>query len=90
MPEGVRITAPIDAVITLRTRRSGDHFYWHRHQRKLTDWMIDHKIERELRDQLPVIAVGKAIKAVLLPSGWVIADPIDDEVDWYLFMSSLR
>lgn len=84
LPDALTITAPIDAVITLRTRQTGDRLLWRGYGRKLTDWMIDHKIARDQRDQLPLIAVGQVVKALYLPSGWIAADPVEGEVRWYL------
>lgn len=51
---------PEDTVV--RTRRSGDIFApFGSGEKKLKDYMIDEKIPRELRDSLPLVAVGNRI-----------------------------
>jgi tRNA(Ile)-lysidine synthase len=74
---GTPIYIPRGARVVLRGRRRGDVFYapgLRGHRVKLADWMIDRKLPREVRDDLPLLVVNDVIAAVLLPAP-VVAYP---------------
>lgn len=69
--------APLNARITLRTRRAGERFApagMNGHSRKLKDWMIDRKIPRDVRDLLPVLSVNDEVAAILIQNRWHISE----------------
>lgn len=66
------------ASITMRTRHPGDVFRpkgLRGRSRKLSDWMIDRKIPRALRDQIPLICVNNEIAAFYIQEEWIVAYP---------------
>lgn len=68
---------PTDVNMQLRTRRAGDRFRpkgMHGQSRKLKDWMIDRKIAREIRDQIPLICADGEIVAICCNGTWHLAD----------------
>lgn len=62
------------APLTVRTRKPGDRFFPQGAPggKKLKDFMIDQKIPRQIRDQLPLVVAGKE---VIWPAGIRIAEP---------------
>ena len=77
VPAGVGLRLPKTVMLTLRTRRSGDRFKpkgMGGHSRKLKDWMIDRKIPRDIRDQIPLVCGDGAIIAICLDEAWHLAD----------------
>ena len=61
--------------VVLRTRRDGDRFApqgMGGHTQKLKAWMIDHKIPRAIRNELPILTVDGEIAAFLAGDRWVI------------------
>jgi tRNA(Ile)-lysidine synthase len=67
---GVPIYMPAEARVVLRGRRRSDVFYapgLRGHRVKLADWMVDRKLPREVRDDIPLLVVNDVIAAVLLP-----------------------
>lgn len=87
-----QINIPTDALVTLRARRSGDRFAppgLGGHTTKLTEWMVDRKIPRVLRDQIPLLLVNGVIAAILWGERWVIAHPFipsQDRSTVYLYV----
>jgi tRNA(Ile)-lysidine synthase len=68
---------PASLELRLRTRRQGDRFKpkgMGGHSRKLKDWMIDRKIPREIRDQIPLVCADGEIIAICLGDDWHLAD----------------
>ena len=75
--DGVTLSLPEDVNMQLRTRRAGDRFRpkgMHGQSRKLKDWMIDRKIPRDLRDQIPLICADGEIVAIGCQGAWHLAD----------------
>ena len=76
--EGVVFFAlPRDLSIALRTRRDGERFHplgMKGHSQKLKEWMINRKIPRQIRDQIPVISANDQIVALCIGDSWLIAD----------------
>ncbi len=76
------LQVPAHAELRLRTRRRGDGFKPQGlggRSRKLKDWMIDRKIPRLLRDQIPLLCADEAIVAICLADTWQLAE-IDSPV----------
>ena len=72
-----KLALPADAKPRLRTRRRGDRFRpkgMGGHSRKIKDWMIDRKVPRALRDQIPLICADGEIIAICLGDVWHLAD----------------
>ncbi|MCY3834171.1 MAG: tRNA lysidine(34) synthetase TilS [Chloroflexi bacterium] len=62
--------------LRLRTRRPGDRFKPNGmggRSRKLKDWMIDRKIPRAIRDQIPLLCADGEIIAICLGDFWRLA-----------------
>ncbi len=67
-----------DCEVLLRTRRHGDRFNpkgMGGRSRKLKDWMIDRKIPRYIRDQIPILCVNGVVVAICLGETWHRAEP---------------
>lgn len=66
--DGLRLTIPDGARVSLRTRRPGDRFAPRglngRHQ-TMKKWMIDHQVPQRLRAHVPLLIVDERIAAVL-------------------------
>lgn len=80
MPENadwlLPLRVPTDAHITLRTRRPGDRFAPSNlkgQTQKLKKYMIDLKIPKYLRDNVPLMIINANIVAVLLDRQWIVA-----------------
>lgn len=70
------IRIPADAKITLRTRRPGDRFAppnLKGQHKKLKKVMIDLKIPKYLRDNVPLMIINANIVAMLLNRQWIVA-----------------
>lgn len=68
---------PARSELRLRTRRRGESFRpkgMGGHSRKLQKWMIDRKIPRRLRDQIPLITADDAVVAICLADTWQLAE----------------
>lgn len=73
----VSIPLPRDAPLVLRTRRAGERFQptgMNGHSKKVKEWMIDRKIPRQLRDQIPLISTNDQIIAICIDKTWHLAD----------------
>jgi tRNA(Ile)-lysidine synthase len=68
-PDSLRfpIALPPDAVVTVRGRRRGERFYplGMDGSTSVSDWMIDRKIPRQLRDRVPILTIGDQIACIL-------------------------
>lgn len=74
---GAALRLPAGCELRLRTRRPGDRFKpkgMGGRSRKLKDWMIDRKIPRHIRDQIPLLCADDAIVAICLGPIWHLAD----------------
>ena len=73
----VCLQLPAQAELRLRTRRKGETFKpkgMGGHSRKLNKWMIDRKIPRMLRDQIPLLCADDAVVAICLADTWQLAE----------------
>ncbi len=71
------VDLPAGAELRLRTRRPGDRFHpkgMRGRSRKLKDWLIDRKVPRQLRDQIPLLCADGEIVAICLAETWHLAD----------------
>lgn len=74
--ESARLAISDRASVRLRARRSGDFFApfgLAGHTQKLTEWMIDHKIPRDLRARIPLLVINGEIAAVWW-HGWIVGE----------------
>lgn len=74
---GLRLVIPQGASVLLRGRRNGDRFSplgLKGHVQKLSKWLIDHQVPRELRDQLPLIVVDGELAALFVWTEWVVSE----------------
>ena len=74
---GIRLWLPADAALCLRTRRPGERFRprgMGGKSRKVKDWMIDRKIPRAIRRQIPLVCANGEIIAIGLGDAWHLAD----------------
>ena len=74
---GIRLWLPADAALCLRTRRPGERFRprgMGGKSRKIKDWMIDRKIPRAIRRQIPLVSANGEIIAIGLGPVWHLAD----------------
>ena len=58
-----------EAQVCLRRRQAGDYIRLRQGRKKLQDFFVDQKVPRELRDQVPLAAVGSEILWVISCSG---------------------
>ena len=80
--KGTAIALPAGCELRLRTRRAGDRFKpkgMAGRSRKLKDWMIDRKIPRHIRDQIPLLCANGAIVAIGLGAAWHVAELSDQQ-----------
>jgi tRNA(Ile)-lysidine synthase len=71
-----RLDIPEGAQIILRTRRQGERFAplgLNGHTQKLGEWMVDHKVPRAIRDNIPLIVVNGEVAAILYGEQWTIS-----------------
>ena len=79
----LRLSLPPGAILTLGTRRRGDRFAppgLRGHSQSLKKWMINQKLPRTLRMQIPLLRVDGAIAAIFagaaaVPSAHFVAIP---------------
>jgi tRNA(Ile)-lysidine synthase len=72
-----KLVLPTGGSIVLRARRAGDRFAplgLNGHTKKLTDWMIDHKVPQALRDRIPLLVIEGRIAAIVWGDQWPIAE----------------
>ena len=72
------VQLPASAELRLRTRQRGDRFCpkgMGGRSRKLKDWLIDRKVPRQLRDQIPLLCADGAIVAICMGETWHLAHP---------------
>ncbi|NWF68219.1 MAG: tRNA lysidine(34) synthetase TilS [Chloroflexi bacterium] len=72
-----RLALPAGARVLLRTRRRGERFAplgLGGHTQKLSEWLIDHKVPRALRDSIPLLVVNGQVAAILYGAQWPIAE----------------
>ncbi|MDE2857231.1 MAG: tRNA lysidine(34) synthetase TilS [Chloroflexota bacterium] len=71
------VHVPVDAELHLRTRRAGERFRpkgMAGRSRKIKDWMIDRKIPRQIRDQIPLVSLNGEVIAICVGDAWRLAD----------------
>jgi tRNA(Ile)-lysidine synthetase-like protein len=76
----IHLTIPVNADLTLRTRRPGDRLKprgMKGKSRKLKDWMIDRKIPQALRDSIPLLFVNGELAAVLFHPEFYVTETFD-------------
>lgn len=72
------LAIPEHVTLALRTRRDGDRIAplgLDGHTQKLSRFLINHKVSRPLRDQIPLLCVNNQIAAFRLDTKWVIGEP---------------
>jgi tRNA(Ile)-lysidine synthetase-like protein len=75
--DSARLAIPEDSTASLRTRQAGDRFAplgLNGHTQKLKEWMIDHKIPKAIRDQIPLLIINDQIAAILVNNQWIIGE----------------
>ena len=73
---GAALVLPAGSELRLRTRRAGDRFKpkgMGGRSRKLKDWLIDRKIPRHIRDQIPLLCADGDIVAICIGATWHLA-----------------
>ena len=71
------IRVPVGAEARLRTRRAGERFRpkgMAGRSRKIKDWMIDRKIPRQIRDQIPLVSLDGDVIAICVGDTWHLAE----------------
>ena len=71
------IRVPVGAEAHLRTRREGERFRpkgMAGRSRKIKDWMIDRKIPRQIRDQIPLVSLDGDVIAICVGDTWHLAE----------------
>ena len=69
----LQITHNLPEGLVLRQRRPGDRFHpagMQGRSQKVSDWMINLKVPRELRDRVPLLADSRRIYAILWNNRW--------------------
>ena len=92
---GTGIWLPSDVALCLRTRRAGERFRpkgMGGRSRKIKDWMIDRKIPRQIRHQIPMVSANEEVIAICLGDTWHLADlssfKINEECGIHLLLDS--
>ncbi|MCY4539741.1 MAG: tRNA lysidine(34) synthetase TilS, partial [Chloroflexi bacterium] len=70
------VHVPVGAEVYLRTRRQGERFRpkgMAGRSRKIKDWMIDRKIPRQIRDQIPLVSLDGDVIAICVGDVWHLA-----------------
>ena len=70
------VHVPVGAEVYLRTRRQGERFRpkgMAGRSRKIKDWMIDRKIPRQIRDQIPLVSLDGDVIAICVGDAWHLA-----------------
>jgi tRNA(Ile)-lysidine synthetase-like protein len=65
--ESYRLVIPNNSAVRVRGRRAGDRFAplgMGGHTRKLSEWMVDRKVPKVLRDHVPLLVVDGTIAAI--------------------------
>ena len=73
---GVQLELRHGCELRLRTRRPGDRFIpkgMGGHSRKLKAWLIDRKVPRDTRSQIPLLTADGDIIAICLGASWFLA-----------------
>lgn len=73
----LHIALPQDLSLGLRTRQKGERFRpqgMRGQSKKVKKWMIDCKIPRQLRDQIPLLTADDQIIAICVGNTWHLAD----------------
>lgn len=74
---GARITLPVDSRLLMRNRQTGDRFaplgMDGKHQ-TIKKWMINRKIPRHLRDQIPLLVVNNEVAVVMTGDTWAVSE----------------
>ncbi|MBE2269096.1 MAG: tRNA lysidine(34) synthetase TilS [Anaerolinea sp.] len=79
-----RLAIPPLAAVRLRPRKRGDRFTplgLGGHTQKLSEWMVDHKVPRALRDTLPLLTVDGEIAAIVWGEQWTISERFAVKLD---------
>lgn len=74
---GSRLCLPAGTALELRTRRPGDRFKpkgMGGKSRKIKNWMIDRKIPRAVRGQIPLLCADGEIIAICVGTVWHLAE----------------
>jgi tRNA(Ile)-lysidine synthetase-like protein len=72
-----RLHVPTGSHVVLRTCRKGDRFAplgMKGHSQKINQWMINHKLSRDLRDAIPLLEIDSEIAAILWGNQWAISE----------------
>jgi len=72
-----RLAISETAIVTLRGLREGDWFApmgMDGHRQKLNRWMINHKIPRHLRDEIPFLCVNGEIAGIFVNPRWFVGE----------------
>jgi tRNA(Ile)-lysidine synthase len=72
-----RLALPPGARISVRTRRRGDRFAplgLGGRTQKLSKWLIDHKVPRDLRDRIALVLVDGQVAALVWGRDWPIGE----------------
>lgn len=76
------VPVPLGAEVHLRTRREGERFRpqgMAGRSRKVKDWMIDRKIPRQIRDQIPMVSLNGDVIAICVGDTWHLAHSSTDK-----------
>jgi tRNA(Ile)-lysidine synthase len=72
-----KLAVPNGSQVILRTRREGDIFSplgMGGHSQKLSRWMVNRKIPKAVRDQIPLIVIDDRVAAVAFGHQWYVSE----------------
>ncbi|MBI1278104.1 MAG: tRNA lysidine(34) synthetase TilS [Anaerolineaceae bacterium] len=72
-----KLEIPNGSQAILRTRHDGDVFSplgMNGHTQKVSRWMVNRKIPREIRDQIPLLVVNDMIAAIVVNDEWFVSE----------------
>lgn len=74
-----RLALPPGTHALLRVRRAGERFAplgMSGHRQKISEWMVDHKVPRAIRERVPLLEVDGQVVALVYGAPWTIAESV--------------
>lgn len=91
-----KLSLPNGSHVVLRTREDGDIFSplgMKGHTQKLSRWMVNRKIPKTIRDQIPLFVIDGAIAAIVVNNEWFISEKFavrnnDEPIIYFQFLEN--
>ncbi len=91
-----RLSVPEGSDVVLRTRQVGELFAplgMNGHTQKLSRWMVNHKIPKVIRHQVPLLVINNIIAAIALNHEWFVSEVFavrnnDEPIIYFQFLEN--